>query len=397
VSRLAPLGLCLLIAGAIVATLISAADARQSHRSRHPANKTSAHGEDRIPAAAAIVVDGTSGAVLQASNADVRCHPASLTKVMTLYLLFERLETGAVHLGDSLEVSEHASKQAPSKLDLGLGETITVEDAIKAIVTKSANDAAVAVAERLGQTEENFAKLMTQQARALGMMDTIYLNASGLPDDGQVTTAKDQALLARAIQKRFPEYYKYFATEAFVFRGETFRNHNHLLGTVEGIDGIKTGYTRSSGFNLIASVHRGGRSIIAVILGGKSASERDEHMRKLIATYAEQATVQVDSPAQHQSVALVQETPDITERRDIAERHDVAEKREVAERREATDPIQALIVKTLAAEAEQPTPLSAVLSGATPIRSTDFSKPSGQVAARWPSPSEVFAPFGSSR
>lgn len=389
-SRLAPLGLCLLIAGAIVAILISAADARQSHRVRYPANKTSAHGEDRIPAAASIVVDGTSGAVLQASNADVRCHPASLTKVMTLYLLFERLETGGVHLSDLLEVSEHASKQAPSKLDLGLGETITVEDAIKAIVTKSANDAAVAVAERLGHTEENFAKLMTQQAGALGMMDTIYVNASGLPDDGQVTTAKDQALLARAIQKRFPGYYKYFATEAFVFRGETFRNHNHLLGTVEGIDGIKTGYTRSSGFNLIASVHRDGRSIIAVILGGKSVSERDEHMRKLIATYTEQATVQADPPAQHQSVALVQERPDIAERADVAERHDIAERRDIA------DPMQALIVKTLTAEAEQPTPISAVLSGATPIRSTDFSKPSGQVAARWPSPSEVFAPFGSS-
>jgi D-alanyl-D-alanine carboxypeptidase len=181
---------------------------------------------------------------------------------MTLYLLFERLEAGALHVDDLLRVSERASEQAPSKLDLKSGQTITVEDAIKGIVTKSANDAAVVVAESLGHSEENFAKLMTQRARTLGMANTTYVNASGLPDDGQVTTAADQALLGRAIQERFPRYYKYFSTQAFVYRGETMRNHNHLLGVVEGVDGIKTGYTRTSGFNLITSLHQDGRHVV---------------------------------------------------------------------------------------------------------------------------------------
>ena len=364
-SRLATFGFCVLIASAIIAILNSAADARQRHQVRDPGNRTSAHGEDYTPPSASIVIDGTSGAVLQASNPNIRCHPASLTKVMTLYLLFERLEAGELHLGDLLRVSEHASEQAPSKLDLKPGQTITVEDAIKGIVTKSANDAAVAVAENLGDTEKNFAKLMTQQARTLGMTSTTYVNASGLPDDGQVTTAKDQALLGRAIQERFPGYYRYFSTEAFVYRGETMRNHNHLLGAVEGVDGIKTGYTRTSGFNLITSVHRDGRHIVAVILGGKSSSERDLHMRKLIAAYTKLATFQAAVPVQHQSLESVEQ------------------------RNNLADPIQALIVRTVTQQA----PMSPLLSGATLIRSTDFSKPSGQVAARWPLPSEVFAPL----
>ena len=370
-SGLAAFGFRVLIASAIVAILNSAAGAHQRHQVRDPRNRTTAHGEGYTPPSASIVIDGTSGAILQASNPNIRCHPASLTKVMTLYLLFEHLEAGELHLGDLLRVSEHASEQAPSKLDLKPGQTITVEDAIKGIVTKSANDAAVVVAENLGDTEKNFAKLMTQQARALGMTNTTYVNASGLPDDGQVTTAKDQALLGRAIQERFPRYYKYFSTEAFVYRGETMRNHNHLLGAVEGVDGIKTGYTQTSGFNLMTSVHRDGHHIIAVILGGKSSSERDLHMRKLIAAYTKLATFQAAVPVQHQSLVSVEQ------------------------RNNLADPIHALIVRTVTAEAQQQAPMSPFLSGATSIRSTDFSKPSGQVAARWPLPSEVFAPVAS--
>ena len=203
------LGFRLLVAGVMVAILTGAADARQRHRPSDAGHR-SARGEDYTPPAASIVIDGATGAVLQASNSNVRCHPASLTKVMTLYLLFERLEAGEPYLDDLLKISEHASEQAPSKLDLRPGQTITVEDAIKGIVTKSANDAAVAVAEGLGQSEGNFAKLMTQKARSLGMASTTYVNASGLPDDIQVTTAKDQALLGRAIQERFPRYYSIF-------------------------------------------------------------------------------------------------------------------------------------------------------------------------------------------
>jgi D-alanyl-D-alanine carboxypeptidase len=227
-------------------------------------------------------MDGNSGAVLEESNPDALRHPASLTKVMTLYLLFERLDAGKIRLDTPLSVSEHAAEQAPTKLGLQPGQTIAVEDAIKSIVTKSANDAAVVIAENLGGSEQAFAAQMTQKARALGMSRTTYVNASGLPDDDQITTARDEALLGRAIQDRFPRLYRFFSTTSFVFRGRTIRGHNHLLGEVAGVDGIKTGFTRASGFNLITSVHRDGRFIVGVVLGGRSAFERDAHMRALI-------------------------------------------------------------------------------------------------------------------
>jgi len=234
------------------------------------------------PPTASIVMDGNSGAVLEESNPDALRHPASLTKVMTLYLLFERLDAGKIRLDTPLKVSEHAAEQAPTKLGLQPGQTIAVEDAIKAVVTKSANDVAVVIAENLGGSEEAFAAQMTQKAHALGMSRTTYVNASGLPDDDQITTARDQGLLGRAIQDRFPRLYRFFSTTSFVFRGRTIRGHNHLLGSVVGVDGIKTGYTRASGFNLITSVHRDGRFIVGVVLGGRSAFERDAHMRALI-------------------------------------------------------------------------------------------------------------------
>ena len=194
---------------------------------------------------------------------------------MTLYLLFERLDAGKIRLDTQLKVSEHASEQAPTKLGLSPAKPSLSKTRSKRVVTKSANDAAVTIAENLGGDEDEFARLMTQKARALGMSRTTYVNASGLPDDDQVTTARDQALLGREIQERFPRYYKYFSTPEFVYRGREMRNHNHLLGVVGGVDGIKTGYTRASGFNLVTSVHRDGRYIVAVVLGGRSASERD--------------------------------------------------------------------------------------------------------------------------
>jgi D-alanyl-D-alanine carboxypeptidase len=265
---------------------------RAGHSHRHARVE-----EDYSPPYASIVVDGNSGAVLQATNPDGPRHPASLTKVMTLYLLFERLDAGRLKLDSPLRVSEHAAEQSPTKLDLKPGQTITVEDAIKGIVTKSANDAAVAVAENLGGDEESFAKLMTQKARALGMAHTTYVNASGLPDDDQITTARDQALLGGAIQERFPNYYKYFSTESFVYRGEAMRNHNHLLGAVEGVDGIKTGFTHASGFNLLTSVHRDGRFIVGVVMGGPTSSERDERMRELIGAHLKEASLRHTTPA----------------------------------------------------------------------------------------------------
>jgi D-alanyl-D-alanine carboxypeptidase len=246
--------------------------------------------ESYSPAFSSIIVDGNSGATLSSNSPDASRHPASLTKIMTLYLLFERLDAGKMKLDTEMAVSEHAAEQAPTKLGLRPGQTIRVEDAIKGLVTRSANDAAVVIAEALAGEEDDFAKLMTRKAHMLGMSQTVYRNASGLPDDEQVTTARDQSTLGRAIQDRFPRYYRYFSTAEFVFRGHSISNHNHLLGTVEGVDGIKTGYTRASGFNLVTSMRRGNRHLVGVVMGGHSGSSRDAIMRNLLAENLEKAS-----------------------------------------------------------------------------------------------------------
>ena len=313
------------------------------------------HAEGYSPPTSAIVVDGNTGAVLHASNADASRHPASLTKIMTLYLLFERLEAGKVKLDTQLKVSEHAAEQAPTKLGLKPGQTIAVEDAIKAVVTKSANDAAVAIAENLGGDEEGFAKLMTDKAHALGMSRTTYVNASGLPDDDQVTSAQDQSLLGRAIQERFPRYYKYFSTEEFVYHGVAMRNHNRLLGVVGGVDGIKTGYTHASGFNLVTSVHRDGRYIVAVVLGGRSSSERDAHMRELINEHIKEASLRHSAPAIAEKAEQRSETkPVASAKASLSATHaEPATKATLTPKASGnapvgnSDPIQPLLVKTI--------------------------------------------------
>lgn len=245
---------------------------------------------------AAIVVDGNSGRVLYARDENALRHPASITKVMTLYLLFEQLEDGRLHLNSRLRISAHAAEQEPTKLGLKPGETISVEDAIKAIVTLSANDIAVAVAEAIGGDEDNFAAMMTREAHALGMSRTRYVNASGLPDEGQITSAADLALLGRAIQQRFPRYYHYFSTRVFDYDGVANRNHNHLLGRIAGLDGIKTGYTRESGYNLLASVKRDGHFIVAVVLGGATYASRDWRMADLIETEIDKSSTRRSAP-----------------------------------------------------------------------------------------------------
>ena len=239
------------------------------------------------PPFSTIVVDANSGATLQANNPDAQRFPASLTKIMTLYLLFEKLESGKMKLDTMMPVSEFASEQAPTKLGLREGDRLKVEDAINGLVTRSANDASVVIAEAIGGDVDEFAKLMTRKARALGMSRTTYRNPNGLPDPEQVTTARDQATLGRAIQDRFPRYYKYFATNSFNYRGKAIRNHNKLLGRVEGVDGIKTGYTRASGFNLVTSIKRGNRHLVGVVLGGRSGGSRDAIMRNLLAEHLE--------------------------------------------------------------------------------------------------------------
>jgi D-alanyl-D-alanine carboxypeptidase len=295
--------------------------------------------ESYSPAFSSIIVDGNSGATLSSNNPDASRHPASLTKIMTLYLLFERLDAGKIKLDTEMEVSEHASEQAPTKLDLRPGQTIQVEDAIKGLVTRSANDAAVVIAEAIAGDEADFAKLMTRKARALGMTRTVYRNASGLPDDEQVTTARDQSTLGRAIQDRFPRYYRYFSTTAFNYHGHSIRNHNHLLGNVEGVDGIKTGYTRASGFNLVTSMRRGNRHLVGVVLGGRSGGSRDAIMRNLLAENLEKA-------ASKRTVAA------ITERSPSDANADVA--RDEAESRPQTVQVQGAVQVASASEPVAP-------------------------------------------
>lgn len=263
-----------LIATLVVAALL-AAPAEARPRKRAPA-------QGWHTGYSAIVVDAKTGKVLHETKADAVRHPASLTKIMTLYLLFEQIEAGKLKLDSKLKVSARAAAQAPSKLGLDEDDTIAVEDAIKALVTRSANDVAVVIAEAIGGSEENFARLMTKKARVLGMLRTTFKNASGLPDAEQITTAREFAILGRAIQDRFPRQYRYFAIKSFEWQGVGIRNHNKLLGKIDGLDGIKTGYTRASGFNLVSSVRTNERHVVAVVLGGNTAAARDARMRELI-------------------------------------------------------------------------------------------------------------------
>lgn len=243
---------------------------------------------------ASIVVDMDSAKVLHARNADEERFPASLTKVMTLYMVFDALDSGDLALDDRMTVSRAASRQQPSKLALKAGSTIRVDHAIRALVTKSANDVAVVIAERLGGTEADFAEMMTVKARELGLTETRFQNASGLPDRNQVTTARDMAKLAEAVYLDHRDYYAYFSTPDFVWNRRTYKNHNTLLKDVEGVDGIKTGYTNASGYNLMASAERDGHRVIAVMLGGRTGKSRDEHVRDLLeAAFAQANGVQL--------------------------------------------------------------------------------------------------------
>ena len=231
---------------------------------------------------AAIVIDADSGDVLHSVNANTRNYPASLTKMMTLYLLFEALDQGHVGLHQHMTVSQNATQARPSKLGLRRGERITIQDAIEALIAKSANDVAVVVAEELSGSVQAFAKAMTKRARKLGMRHTTFRNPHGLPNRGHLSSARDMAVLSRFLIKDFPHYYNYFATKNFKFRGRDYKNHNKLLEFYTGADGIKTGYTKAAGYNLAASAERNGNRVIAIVFGGKTAKFRDLHVRKLL-------------------------------------------------------------------------------------------------------------------
>jgi D-alanyl-D-alanine carboxypeptidase len=231
---------------------------------------------------ASIVIDLERDQVLHARHADAPRYPASLTKAMTLYMLFDAMKAGEVRLYDRLPVSRAAAQQPPSSLRLRAGATITTKDAINALITKSANDVAVVVAERLGGSESRFATLMTAKARAMGMESTTFKNASGLPNSQQLSTARDMAILAERLLEDHADYYGYFSNKKFSWGRATYRNHNRLIGSVAGVDGIKTGYTRASGFNLMASAKRRGRRVVAIMFGGSTARSRDQHVTDLI-------------------------------------------------------------------------------------------------------------------
>lgn len=241
---------------------------------------------------AAIVIDARTGETLYSKNANSRRYPASLTKMMTLYMTFEALASGRISKSTPVVFSAKAASEPPTKLGVRKGGSITVETAILAMVTKSANDAATAMGELLGGSEANFARLMTAKARQLGMNGTVFRNAHGLPDPGQFTTARDMAILSIALREHFPQYYAYFSQRSFMYGKQRINGHNRLLGRIKGVDGIKTGYTRASGFNLASSVKSDGRMIVAVVMGGRTGRERDDHMASLIHKYLPKASRQ---------------------------------------------------------------------------------------------------------
>jgi D-alanyl-D-alanine carboxypeptidase len=239
---------------------------------------------------AAIVVDANTGKTLYASNANARRYPASLTKMMTLYLTFEALAKGKLTKSTQVPFSANAAAEPPTKLGVRKGDSVSVETAILSMVTKSANDSSTALAELLGGSETNFAQMMTAKARALGMNGTVFRNANGLPNPGQFTTARDMATLGIALREHYPQYYGYFSQRSFMYGRKRINGHNRLLGRIKGVDGIKTGYTRASGFNLVSSVSSNGRLLVAVVMGGTSGASRDNQMAKLITTYLPKAS-----------------------------------------------------------------------------------------------------------
>lgn len=234
------------------------------------------------PKYAALVIDAHTGQVLYSRNADEPRYPASLTKVMTLYLLFEKLEKGEATLKSRITMTQRGANQPPSKLGLGVGQTISVEDAILALITRSANDVASATGAFIAGSEDNFAVMMTKKARALGMSKTTYKNASGLPNKQQITTARDQATLAMRMREDFPQYYHYFSTENFTWGKARIQNHNRLLSRYQGATGLKTGYTNASGFNLTTTVERDDKYLVGVVMGGEKAKSRDDHMIEIL-------------------------------------------------------------------------------------------------------------------
>jgi D-alanyl-D-alanine carboxypeptidase len=338
---------------------------------------------------AAIVVDANTGKTLFSSHADEPRYPASLTKMMTLYLVFEALESGRISKSTKVPFSKNAAAEPPTKLGVRAGGSVTVETVILSLVTKSANDASTAVAELLGGSEAEFARMMTSKARKLGMTGTIFRNANGLPNGAQHTTARDMATLGIALREHFPQYYDYFSTRSFTYNKRRMGNHNRLLGKVKGVDGIKTGYTRASGFNLVSSVADGNRRIVAVVMGGRTGASRDAHMAELIKSYLPKASSRrgggdLVAKAGASSVrSLVQAILPKKNAPTPQERPD--EEIEVAMEETIDAPEPAVVEQGYAA------PIAARMADIDPVNTASVNPPSGWVVQVASSPSEVEA------
>lgn len=257
------------------------ASAAPAHHKKHRHHKAT-HSVANTPHSSSFVIDADNGTVMESENADASRYPASLTKMMTLYLTFEALKQGTLKLDQTIPISEYAAEQPQTNINLNPGDRITVRDAILSIVVRSANDSAVALGEAIGGNESDFAVKMTRKAIMLGMKNTVFYNASGLPNPLQHTTARDMATLGLALERNFPQYFPFFKTESFSFAGKTYVTHNHVMMRYAGVDGIKTGYIRASGYNLVTSVNRDGHRLVAVVMGGRTWRARDDKMVSLL-------------------------------------------------------------------------------------------------------------------
>jgi D-alanyl-D-alanine carboxypeptidase len=356
---------------------------------------------------AAVVIDANTGKTLFSANADAPRYPASLTKMMTLYVIFEGLSSGKITKQTRIPFSARAASMPPTKLGVRAGGSITVETAIYSLVTKSANDVATAVAEFFGGTEEGFARMMTQKARQLGMTGTIFRNASGLPNTAQHSTARDLATLGMALREHFPQHYSYFSARSFSFGKHRMANHNRLLGRVKGVDGIKTGYTRASGFNLVSSVALGDRRVVAVVMGGASGGARDKQMAELIEKYLPKASTRSRGPliakAGNSPIAAIASamlpkskapTPEMKPETDVVVATDEteileAESQQIAAQEETAEETPAPIVQAYAAQEPQPkiAPTPRPKTDVDPI-STSSTAPEGWAIQVASSPSE---------
>ena len=311
-----------------------------------------------------IVVDAKTGKVLYAKEPDALRRPASLTKMMTLYVLFGELEAGRMSLSTRMKVSQFASRQSPTKLGLKPGSTIAVRDAMLGLITRSANDAAVVIAEHISGSEAAFAKRKTQKARSIGMSRSTFRNASGLPNNGQWSTARDMATLGRALQERYPRYYKYFSTKSFVYNGREIRGHNRLLGRVQGVDGIKTGYTNASGFNLVSSVKRNNRSLVATVIGGTSGASRDKQMAGLLEKYL---PVAYAGPAKSRSLIARNNAAPAIDEEDVVEVAEATPAPVPAARPQRAAAVQSVAALIEAAPAPAPVPARAPARRQAPV------------------------------